>query len=275
MALQSLRDVDDMLNKVGAGIKWTSADRGGVKATLLPHVPDDPDYYRKAAALGAIGLDKNDVDTQIPVTSDDVSKLEDDAWIVNWYNFNKWVADALVSKFDNPAERKEWLLRHYPDYFELQTRAIEELKKLSIRYNTIRAIGAKTLEDLYFMFDYEKSYVFMANTLARVSDQITGVLEATNSTALVYLPENAYETGFYNPRARVRRGAGLAARMMGNTDTGIAQPRHSHNVDRIYKDLKPHYFHPYSSRDGDLAFINTRDMLGSVASYNKVKNEPL
>ena len=229
--METLKATDRMLNSVGVGIQRVAADSlGDIKYMHLPHVPADPDYVRKSDAANAVAVGAS---TQIPITSDDVSKLEDSAWLTNLHKFNVWVSNNIVARFPNPAERKEWLLRHYPEYFELQTKAVAELNRLSAKFNKIQAIGPKSLEDLYFMYDYEINSLSWQNTIGNMFQETLGVVDSKGPVAAKLRDDSGYSFGFYNPRANLKRGYGVALAQM---RTNTWQPTPNENMYPIRRD---------------------------------------
>jgi hypothetical protein len=276
MAMESLRNMDRLLESVGVGISTVSALNGNVdKPMHLPSVPPDPMYVRKTDALNSLNVASS---TQIPITSDDVKKLEDAAWLRNWHTFNVWVSEQLVKGFKNPPERKEWLLRHYPEYFELQTRAVRELTALRKRYELIKSIGAKTIQDLYFMFEFEKCSSAWQATLSRTAMETIGLLDESDlrddMARRVLSTTTPYELGFYNPRARIKRGLGTGLaemrrfggtfpRNMGipSTEEPIAYPVTQGAAGLGNRGL---FYAPQSYTSAGTLFTNDRDQVGGV-----------
>ena len=87
----------------------------------------------------------------------DIAILKKKAYLRTLVDFDRWITrDYLPQGLDSQVI-KNWLHEVYPEWFERQAEQIAKMNDVKKTYEIMRIEGPKTIEDLYFMYQFNKA----------------------------------------------------------------------------------------------------------------------
>jgi hypothetical protein len=145
---------------------------------------------------------------QVPVTSEDVKRMKEKAWVAVLRDFDIWVAETFLKGQDEPS-RVDWLRRHYPQWFDKQIAAMNQLNDAKARYQKLLIGNCTSKADLWFMYVYERDFEMLKNSTNEVANVMLGLEEREKDDATIRNQEN-FQRGVWNTRRQFDLWASVA-----------------------------------------------------------------
>lgn len=158
------------------------------------------DKYTHARLLGSAP------EIVTPLTTEDVKIMKDKAYVATLRDFDDWVVNTYLQglPLTEPA-KKDWLRQVYPEFFERQVEAVKAIHDMKAKYDKLCVEGAKTIEDMYFMYMFEKENLIDFSTSSPQATKIGGLYQY-NQEGVDDIMEShsrsAFERGVFNSRER-------------------------------------------------------------------------
>lgn len=206
--ISSLRNVDRSITRqLPAPVAVVhEADTGGTAGPASYKHSPQPTVTERAALANEIGRPAR---IQVAVTDEDVKRAEEKAWLRVLWDFDTWVVKGYLQGLDGPA-KKDWLKRHYPELFERMEEAINALNEAKAKYEKMKLDKINSLEDMWFMYTFERDVPFMENHIFSMMNSILGI-EVQGKTGVPFTQNEAFARGVWNIRRRFNQWAGVGA----------------------------------------------------------------
>lgn len=209
------RDVISKMKRVdstlAAGTKAIVPVTAGV---LQPHHPaimedtHDIPISEKLEALPFLSQENVRIDTEI--TQEDIDTIKKKAYVATLRDFDRWLINDYLKGVDDQV-KKAWLLDVYPEWFDRQKEAIDSLNDVKKKYELLRLEGPTTLEEIYFMYAFERDASSYEGSIAHYA--LNGILGASSAADVKtklglkddqYDPfvQKSFERGLFNTRKR-------------------------------------------------------------------------
>lgn len=170
-----------------------------------------PGYYKEDTVIPVVekythtGLLGSLANVVAPLTTEDVKIMKDKEYVATLYDFDNWVVNKYLQGLPlNEPEKRDWLRQVYPEFFERQVEAVKAIHDMKAKYDKLCVEGAKTIEDMYFMYMFEKENLIDFSTSSPQSLAVDGLytnIESVDNTFAENSPK-AFERGVFNTRER-------------------------------------------------------------------------
>lgn len=152
---------------------------------------------------------------QTEITQKDIDIIKRKAYVATLRDFDDWLIKTYLGGVNDQVKRA-WLLEVYPGWFERQTEAISKLNDVKKKYELMKIDGPKSIEDIYFMYVYERDLHNYDGSLAYMSQKgILGIMSPNdyyaaagqdpakpNATEAETFYQKSFERGLFNTRKR-------------------------------------------------------------------------
>jgi hypothetical protein len=205
--IQSFKAIDDMIGRhvqpgsivpVRAGTE--PPYHAGVYADGKTPFLEDVSRFEKVLA----GTQHMDYVT--PLTMQDVEAMKDKAYVATLWDFDRWVVDDVMRSLPlTEPQKKAWLRETYPEFFDRQVEAMKLLEDLQSKYDKLIVTGPESLEDMIFMFFFEKEmrikHTSSKYAAARDVNLPHGLTSFQTAPTAAWI-RSAFERGIWNSRKR-------------------------------------------------------------------------
>jgi hypothetical protein len=175
----------------------------------------------KLMAAGYLGINKRDIKIDAEITQEDIDTIKRKSYVATLRDFDRWLIEDYLGGVDDQV-KKAWLLEVYPEWFERQKEAIDQLNDVKRRYEIMRIEGPTTLEDIYFMFKFEQDKDTYEGSIANYA--LSGILGAVPKTSFgsEEVVQKSFERGLFNTRKRFNEMFRIWMTVHGNNATAAA-----------------------------------------------------
>jgi len=152
------------------------------------------------AQTGALLTDKIP-EISVPVTDEDVQLMKEKEDLRTLWDFDRWVVDEYLGPLDAP-EKKDWLRRRYPEFFDRMIEAMKELNEAKAKYEKMRIDTPKSIGDLWFLYTFERDYPMYKNNIQSLMNNVLGLMDRADADEAGLYEETAFQRGMWNLRKR-------------------------------------------------------------------------
>lgn len=164
-------------------------------------LPIEDKVHYAPALLGESG---NDPEITTEITNEDVKKMKNKAYIATLRDFDRWVVEYMEGLGLDQPQKKEWLRNVYPEFFERQVEAMKMLHDAQAKYEKLCVEGARTIEDMYFMYMFEKENLMDHSTQdGSAQNELGGLYDGRVDIDMDTIGNVAFERGIWNTRKRL------------------------------------------------------------------------
>lgn len=212
---KTMKRVDNKLLNMTANINPVDAGvTGPVHPTLVDGDKSEPPVLEKVRYARMLTGQDPRIDTVIK--DEDIEIIKRKAYITTLKDFDRWLIKEYLGDVTD-LNKRAWLRDVYPKWFERQQEAMEKLNDVKRKYEIMKIEGPITLEDIYFMYMYEKDLSRYGGSLVNMSNKkVLGLMSedeyrsaASETEAAATTTDKAdkyyrksFERGLFNSRKR-------------------------------------------------------------------------
>ena len=145
---------------------------------------------------------------EMNITKEDIQTLKKKADIATLRDFDKWVVSTFCADMTVP-QTKAWLHEIYPEWFDRQVDAVNDLNDVKKKRELMRIHGPQTIQDIYFMYQYDRALKNnIDSNISLASKGLLGLMDNEDLERIRKLTGNdtqfrqSFERGIFNTRKR-------------------------------------------------------------------------